>query len=267
MIPFRSIYFDDPPVDDRCIDLFEAKMSDRPAALFFVHGGGWKSGSRSNFHRIALAFCERGYECACTGYRLRGATVFDQVDDLRQGLSIFATDLTRRGKTADIILIGTSAGAHLALLAALSEQSGVPPYRIAGLCLQATPVTFEPWADIFPAIWENMQSAIGVPFSARPDLYRQASPLHHVRKGIPPTFFLEAEHEHMFPLVLTKLFARKARACGAYCQWKVYPRTEHGFFYGLERRQQAAAFQDILSFLELLEIIPAPRPEESSDGL
>ena len=252
MIPFRSFYLNAPIVSGRILDIFETKQPEQDIALFFVHGGGWTGGSRTIFHSIALAFRERGFEAASTDYRLGGANLFAQVQDVRDALALFAADRERRNRSTRIVLIGSSAGAHLALLAALRPHSESPSYHIAGICVQAAPFTFEPWPDIFPAIWQAMQAAVGSAYEQRPDLYREASPIHHVTESTPPILALHAENEHMFPLSQIEMFARKASECGTLVKLKTYARTEHGFFYSLDRWQQKEAFQDILHFIESL---------------
>jgi len=251
MIPFRSAYLDTPAVRGRAVDLFEPETSSRGHALFLVHGGGWKAGSRGDMHTIALAFRERGFEVASTDYRLAGVTAFEQIADVRDSLRAFAEDLRRRGKTRKIVLYGSSAGAHLALMTALLADPA-PPVRAAGVCVQAAPFLFEPWEDIFPAIWDSMQTIAGVPHAQDPERYRRLAPMEYVTPSMPPVFALHAENEHMFPLDQAEEFARRATACGARVQYKVYPRTEHGFFYNLERWQQREAFEDIVDFVESL---------------
>lgn len=251
MISFRSLYLDAPAVSGRILDFFDAhEFSSRPTALFFIHGGGWRGGSRSLFHPLALAYRELGFDCASTDYRLGETRIFDQIADVQESLHHFARDLQHRGRAANITLIGSSAGAHLALMAALRPPLHPPCYHLTGICLQAAPFTFEPWPDIFPAIWKSMQTAVGSPYESHPELYRQASPLHCLNASLPPVFALHAENEHMFPWQLTEDFAAKARSFSTPVSAKIYPATEHGFFYALDRWQQREAFQDILDFIE-----------------
>jgi acetyl esterase/lipase len=240
------------------MDIFNAPEATREVALFFVHGGGWRGGSRTIFHSIIHEYSRRGFDCASTDYRLSGVNVFDQVGDVRIGLDIFAGELKKRNCPARVLLIGSSAGAHLALLAALAkpEECGAPETplvhecEIAGVAVQAAPFTFEPWPDIFPGSWEAMQSAVGAPCDGNEVLYRQSSPMNYIRSGNPPLFALHAENEHMFPLDIAAEFARRSIALGNVVKEKIYPRTEHGFFYSIERRQQCEAFDDILEFAE-----------------
>lgn len=250
MIPFTSIYLDAQPVDGRILDIFSSPV-DRDLAIMFVHGGGWHSGSRAIFHNIALAFVEQGFECATTDYRLGGVTVFNQADDICNSLAAFAADRLRRGRRSHIVLIGSSAGAHLACLAALREAER--SHRIVGLCLQAAPFTFEPWPDIFPGIWDSMQKAIGATYEKAPELYADASPIKLLTPQAPPFFILHAANEHMFPLSLTEAFMERATELGVSTQLEIYQNTEHGFFYALTRRQQQQAFTDILAFISSLQ--------------
>jgi acetyl esterase/lipase len=256
VISFRSLYFDDAPREGRVLDVFEASQPSRKVALFFIHGGGWKSGSRTIFHSIIWEYSRLGFDCASTDYRLSGASVFEQVGDVRTGLDIFIRDLQKRNRATRVLLIGSSAGAHLALLAGLSkpEECGTPQTplmhapKIAGIAVQAAPFSFEPWPDIFPAIWSAMQSAVGAPHEGNENLYRRASPMSYIRAGNPPLFSLHAENEHMFPRELYETFAANSIALGNDVREKIYPRAEHGFFYSLERRQQRQAFDDITEF-------------------
>lgn len=252
MINFSSSYLDTPPVSGRIFDLLGAATATRETVLFFVHGGGWSGGSRTDFHPIALAYCQKGFSCVTAGYRLRkpGLTVFDQAQDLRDAMQAYTE--AQPLKKSTLVLIGTSAGAHLALLAALAPPAKevLPSYRIAGICVQATPFSFEPWPDIFPAIWDSMQSAVGVPYAERPALYREASPIDHISESTPPILALHAEKEHMFPLSLTDQFVARATAHGVHAEFRIYPNTEHGFFYSLDRWQQKKAFEDIGEFVD-----------------
>jgi acetyl esterase/lipase len=255
MYAFRSIYFDAAPREGRIVDLFDTCKPSREVALFFVHGGGWRNGSRSIFHSIIHEYSRQGFDCASTDYRLKDANIFDQVSDVRTALDIFVEDLRERNRPSRVLLVGSSAGAHLALLTAFAQyeaQAKSVHLSIAGVAVQAAPFTFEPWDDIFPAAWNAMQSAVGQEYSGHEELFRRASPQHYIRPGMPPLFALHAENEHMFPRELYQRFAAISIAMGNDVCEKIYPRTEHGFFYSLERWQQREAFEDIIVFAESL---------------
>lgn len=54
MYSFRSIYFDDPPVPDRALDIFPVENPAQGPGLFFVHGGGWGAGTRGVYREALL---------------------------------------------------------------------------------------------------------------------------------------------------------------------------------------------------------------------
>ena len=265
---FKSYYFDDPIVPGRAVDVMLPRSVSRDIALFFVHGGGWTGGSRANYHAIMRAFNRKGFVCASTDYRLcvpgGSTTILDQITDIRHGYCLFADFLMNSGRPVKIIVNGSSAGAHLAALLALASPGKcgeaikfkgmdivewIPPVAAV---LQATPVFFEPWPDIFPRGWTAMQTAMGVPYKGNAKLYRKVAPYNYISKSSCPVFFMEAECEHMFPLKFIVQFIKKMRSIGRRAEYKSYSNAEHGFFYDVTRRQQKEAFADILQFIQSL---------------
>lgn len=101
--------------------------------IVFVHGGGWRVGSRrmfvptfpagQGFDRMRAA----GFAVVSVDYRLTGEAVFPaQLDDVRAALDWVRAHGPEHGLDADrIVLWGESAGAHLAALAGLDRQRGV----------------------------------------------------------------------------------------------------------------------------------------------
>lgn len=259
-VEFASFYFDDPIVDGRAVDFFLPSEISQEVALFFVHGGGWRAGSRTSFHRLITEYNKHGFICASSGYRLSGVTALEQLSDLRCAYNLFTKKLCELNQSPRIMIIGTSAGAHLAALLTLTvpgECGEVAVYddewiKPCGAALQSTPVTFEPWEDIFPAIWASMQNIAGTPYASDSKIYKQLSPVTYLKSTNPPLFFLEAENEHMFPSDMTLNFTKQHNALGIPSRWKKYTHTEHGFFYDLTRWQQREAFDDIKVFAESL---------------
>ena len=261
---FESVYFDNPIVDGRVLDVFMPDTVERGTALFFVHGGGWFGGARANFHSIMRAFNAAGFICGATDYRL-GGVIQDQITDVRHGYKLFIEHLRRVGRPLRVVVFGSSAGAHLAALLALAKPGEcgesatfrdvtLSPEWVApvGAALQATPVLFEPWEDIFPHVWVTMQRIVGTPYGKAPELYRRIAPMTYVRADSCPVFFLEAEDEHMFPSRYCEQFVERMRAAGCRAEIKVYTHAEHGFVYDVTRRQQREAFADMLAFIDSL---------------
>lgn len=257
MFEFTTIYFDHPLRKNRAIDLWMNPDSPRSVSLFFVHGGGWGKGSRENQHTLMAAFHQRGYRCASVDYRLNGVGAAEQLEDVRMGLAIFHDRLQAMGEPPRIVLIGSSAGAHLALLAGLAQpgQCGDNRYQVfvrpAGIIAISAPVTLKPWTEILPEMARKFESSVvGCAYSNHPERFAALSPETYLHEGASPMFMISAGREHLFPNELVGGFVERGKGMGVDLRWKTYPDCEHGFFYDIDRRCQKAAFEDTLEFLD-----------------
>ncbi len=255
---FKSYFLDCPLVNGRVFDVFEPEKYTKDTAIFLVHGGGWRTGSRNLFYEIMQAFCDRGYIIASVDYRLN-VSGFEQICDIRDAYDRFVTILKEKDRPLNIAVYGVSAGAHLASLMTYTEPDGcgegcgnlqndwVKPCKVM---LQATPHNFKHWEGMMPNMWELYQEVAGVPYEENSEPFERLSLENYINPNNPQTFFMEAELEHLFPSEHTLKIARKQREMGINSHWKVYPKVEHGFFYELKRKAQLEAFEDICSFLD-----------------
>jgi acetyl esterase/lipase len=96
-------------------------------ALVAVHGGGWQAGARNAFQLWGPYLAERGYALFAISYRLakKGQKMFPQaVADVRAAVQFVRGSAGEiKVDPARIALLGASAGAHLASLAALGADS------------------------------------------------------------------------------------------------------------------------------------------------
>ncbi len=241
--------------------------------LVFIHGGGWRLGSRGDMHTLMYSFYKKGYPCVSVDYRLKGVSVSEQLADVREGMASASTRLKAQGLHQSFVLYGSSAGGHLALLAGLApvgicgEQYDGASLDIAGIVASCAPITFEPWDDIFPGSWESMQLAVGKDFATDPECYRLVSPEQYTTVDSPPILFMLGECEHMFPNSLTIKLVERIRAQGGRAEYNIYSSAEHGFFYDIHRRAQGDAFQDMLMFLDRLKLAQIPSETEQSTSV
>ena len=251
-------YLDSPLVKGRCFDVFTPSAVKKDIALFIVHGGGWRAGSRTAFHEIMEAFALKGYIVASTDYRLDAPDGFCQLADVRDAYDGFISYLNEIERPARVAVYGESAGAHLASLLICAnpcecgeicrlKNGWITP--VSGI-LQATPVSFLPYESMMTSLKRVMEGVAGAPYEKEPDRYEKLSLKNYIRTNNPPVFFLEAEREHMFMPEHTLEIVKKHREYGIKSQWKVYKNMEHGFFYELKRNAQKEAFADICDFLD-----------------
>jgi arylformamidase len=107
------------------LDFWAAKKPNAPLVIF-VHGGGWKSGDKSNeTGRFKAAhYLNSGYAFASINYRLvPDATVEQQATDVARSVAWLRSDAARLGfDPSKVILMGHSAGAHLVALVGTDPQ-------------------------------------------------------------------------------------------------------------------------------------------------
>ncbi|MBO9713543.1 alpha/beta hydrolase [Sphingomonas sp.] len=120
------------------LDFYPAKGRAGPAPLIvFIHGGGWKRGDKDNATGASKIehFTGKGYAFVSVDYRLvPGARVEDQAADVASALAWVVGQARQLGiDPARIVLMGHSAGAHLAALVSTDPQW----LRAAGLGFDA----------------------------------------------------------------------------------------------------------------------------------
>ena len=109
------------------LDFWPAQSGNKRAPLvIFVHGGGWKRGSKDTASGSYKAphYTGTGYAYAAINYRLvPEATVEDQATDVARSVRYLIDNAARLGfDPSRVVLMGHSAGAHLVALVGTDEQ-------------------------------------------------------------------------------------------------------------------------------------------------
>lgn len=197
--------------------------------VLYVHGGGWKRGSKDTAMGNALPghLRDQGYAFASINYRLvPAATVEQQASDVAQALAYL---LARADKLnidrSKVVITGHSAGAHLVALVGTDEQY----LRKAGLS----------FADI-KGVMPNDGAAYDVPKQMEQagrmmaDTYKQAFGTDPARqKALSPTYHAAAPNAPRFLLlhVQRKDGVAQAQELGAALK-KAGVSVEYGSFPG-----------------------------------
>jgi len=179
-------------------DLYLPTGAGRAPALIAVHGGGWQAGARSAFQFWGPYLAERGYALFAISYRLakKGEKMFPQavndvlaaVQFVRASAGQFKIDPERIG------LLGASAGAHLASLAALGGASPVfkgaypkDPHATVSTKVKALVGVYGVYDLV--EMWQryliqsprenNIENFVGAAPMDDPRLYFEASPINY----------------------------------------------------------------------------------------
>ncbi|WP_051217977.1 alpha/beta hydrolase [Nocardioides insulae] len=229
------------------LDLYRPLGDDAAPVIAFLHGGGWRVGSRRLVGTAATAdlvrpFLEAGLAVAAVDYRLSGeATWPAQRDDvstaiawLRGRAGELGLDPTRVG------VWGESAGAHLAATAGLLGTGSAAVSAVVGWYPPTDLAAIPPVLGTDPDATDSREALlIGGSLTARPDLARDASPVTHVRAGAPPYLLLHGEADTFVPCDQSRRLAAALGEVGAEVELHTYPGAEHMWLGGPEVAQDA----------------------------
>jgi len=92
--------------------------------IVFLHGGGWSGGTRTTGPDFNRYFAQDGFAMASIEYRLTPSITFPaNVEDVRTAIRWLKANASSHGLDPDrVCLWGTSAGGHLATVAALAPR-------------------------------------------------------------------------------------------------------------------------------------------------
>jgi acetyl esterase/lipase len=124
------------------LDLVKPVGVARAPVLLFIHGGGWSIGDKAHAAPEKARWTNsKGWAFATANYRLvPQATVEQQAADVAGAIAWLRANAAREGLDPDrIVLMGHSAGAHLAALVGTDPQylkaAGVPMSAVKGIVL------------------------------------------------------------------------------------------------------------------------------------
>ena len=239
------------------------RVQDAPAVLL-VHGGGWRSGDRTQLRGYGVLLGRRGYVCVACEYRLVPEAPWPaQIHDVKAALRWMRANSTTLGIDPDRIAIeGNSAGAHLALLAAgtpdvaeLEGRGGNPGVatHVAAAIGVYAPTLF----------WHQEAERGGIPIIALHEegdasVATAASPLRHVTAGFPPTLLIHGTRDTVVPPLASIRMYEELVAAEVPVELHMYADQPHAFDAAPEFGRQCAA--EMLLFLD--RYVRQPRAAE-----
>lgn len=205
----------------------------RPAAaIVFVHGGGWRSGTRDEFGPMATRLAQRGYASAAISYRLSTEAQYPAaVNDVKAAVRWLRANAERYGiDPSRIALAGGSAGGQLASLAGMTgdEASSVQAIiNIDGLSDFTSPEALHHEDD--PAKQPSAAGQwLGGRHADKADVWRDASPLTHAGCDTPPILFIGSAQKRFG--VGREALIEKLRFYGIRSSIVDLPATPHSFW-------------------------------------
>lgn len=210
----------------------------RPAAVFFF-GGGWRAGTPRQFYHQCKYLASRGMVAMAADYRVASRHKIKAVAcvaDAKSAVRWIRKNAKRLGvDPSRIVAGGGSAGGHIAACTGTisrfdesSEDAKISSVPNA-LVLFNPALALAPYKEDLPfpkSRLAGIQARMGVEPEA-------LSPVHHVKKGTPPTLILHGKGDTTVPFKTAQWFADAMKKSGARCKLVGYEGQPHGFFnYG-----------------------------------
>lgn len=185
--PERVLAYGDDP--DQVIDVY---AGDRNPALVLVHGGYWRPEyDRLHLRPMASALADAGWTTYLIEYRREPGNPRAMIEDVIRAIEAAATDHDQGG----LILIGHSAGGHLALQAASGD-----PARIRAV------VALAPVADLSEAVAVNLDDGAARAFLGEVP-HEELCPVAQPTPRI-PVVIVHGDEDDLVPIELSRTYAR-----------------------------------------------------------
>ena len=240
----------------------------RPPIIVWVHGGAWRSGSKSSMPLGPLV--EAGYAVASIDYRLSTQARFPaQIHDLKAAIRFLRGHGPKwHLPTERIVIGGDSAGAHLATLVGVTHghselEGNVGADRTQSSRVQGI-VSFYGAANLTTILQQSTPHGLSVRIPAlelllggqptnAPALARIASPIFHVDRQDPPLLLFHGDQDPQMPINQSLELQGGYQQVGAPVQLEVVHGAAHGgpVFYTAARLAVVTNFLERISKIHL----------------
>lgn len=196
----------------------------RPAIVFFF-GGGWKHGTPGQFYPQCEYLASRGMVAISAEYRVRtrhGTSPRECVQDGKSAVRWIRAHADDLGINPNQLAAGGgSAGGHVAAATATllgfdeaGEDDGIS-------CIPQALVLFNPVFDNGPG---------GYGHERVNEYWREFSPLHNIREGMPPAIVFLGTEDTLIPVATAEDFRQRMIDAGSASVLHLYQGQPHGFF-------------------------------------
>jgi acetyl esterase/lipase len=212
--------------------------------LIWVHGGAWmmndKYADMGYMQNTLRSFIQKGYALASIDYRHSTTAIFPaQIQDCNQAIEfLYSHASDYKLDREKFVLMGFSAGGHLASLLALSNNNNIPEFyankKKPSFTIKAVVDFYGP--TNFLLFYGNAdltapESPISILLGAsplkRPDLSNQASPVTYVDKNDQPFFIVHGEKDDQVPTAQSYLLKSYLELVGIKSELTIVKEAPH----------------------------------------
>ena len=218
-----------PGGNDNLLDIWrrhDLAPGGRAPVLLQVPGGAWTlNRKRGQAYTLMSRMVELGWICVSINYSKSPRCTFPaHLIDVKRAIAWIGENIADYGGDPEFVAItGGSAGAHLASMAALTQNDPTfqPGFEDADTTLQAA----APYYGVYDFTdFENMHEmmlpylehfVLKARYADEPERFKAASPISYAHSGAPPFFVLHGEKDELVPSGQSRAFCAALRQAGA----------------------------------------------------
>lgn len=238
VIAYKTFNYVSYPDTTLTLDFYPAQIIGNRPCVIIIHGGAWNIGDSRQLPELNSYLARKGYNVVSVNYRL--APKYQSpapVIDVKAALKYLHENAVALNiDTNNFVLLGRSAGAQVALMAAYTLNNlgikGVidfygPADMVWGYSLPANPLVMDSRAV--------MRDYLGGAYDAVPQNYAASSPIEFVSPQTVPTLIIHGENDVLVAYEHSRRLNAKLEKYGVKHYWLKLPWATHGFdfsFYG-----------------------------------
>jgi pectinesterase len=220
------------------LDLYLPLGSTEPVpGVIVIRGGGWTVNDRKDFAFIASALADRGLAAASIEYRTAGEAAYPgAVQDVKAAVRWMRANAKRYDILPEMIsTLGGSSGAHMALLAGLTDDrelegsggNNTVSSRVQAVVAMATPTDLRRLDAGGGSVVTRFLHASP---ALNPKLWDRASPVNHVHAGGPSILLMHGTADEAVLPEQSSSFADLYRKAGGNVELVLLPKAPHPFW-------------------------------------
>jgi acetyl esterase/lipase len=236
LLAYKTIIYSTDKNSPLSLDFYPAFVDGKRPCIIVVHGGSWSSGDSRQLPALNSYLASEGYNVAAINYRMAPQYKTPApVEDIHEVFSYLKKHADKLHiDTNNFVLLGRSAGAQIALLAAYAHPEpglkGVvdfygPADMVWGYSVPSSPLIMDSRLV--------MRNYIGGAYNNMPQKYMDSSPIEFVNRQTVPTLIIHGDNDVLVSPIHSRKLNEKLQQNHIKHYLLKLPWATHGFDYNI----------------------------------